>query len=413
MTFKANITKRIRKRKLKSGEIVKQQRYVLNYADPHSGQRRQEFFETLRAAEARRSDLVAKVASDAYVDERAVPTVGAAIDHWLADRTGKVKANTLVGYKVVVEHIRGPYFDGSAKDKLKWRASGKLPKGCRLVPMLGEIKTSELTTARIRVWHRELTALSGQYTANRAKSHLISILSLNEEDFRVRAPSMPRGLGRNRVKVKKAILEPSEIAKLVEAARNDSEHGIYYAFPFLAGTRPSEQLGLLWQDVDFDAGVIRICRIQERDGSLTNMTKTEAGMRDIPMGAMLKAMLLDWRVRCPRLGKELHRVFPGPGRLQPWPKNGRTGGGGPLLYQNFRRRFWEPAFRALGLSYVTPHSARHSYISTLQSEGIEVGLVAKLAGHANATVTLGHYTQAVRGGAAAAAALDRAYATGR
>lgn len=413
MTFRANITKRVRRRKLKSGEVVKQLRYVLNYREPISGDRRQEFYETLKAAEARRNDLTAKVMSDSYADERKAPTVGAAIDHWLADRDGKVKPNTLAGYKVVVEHIRGPYFDGPAKEKLAWKASGKLPKGCRLVPMLGEIKTSELTTARIRAWHRELTALSGQYTANRAKSHLISILALNEEDFRVRAPSMPRGLGRNRVKTKKVILTPAEIGKLVEAARTDPEHGLYYAFPFLAGTRPSEQLGLLWDDVDFDANLIRIHRIQERDGSLTNMTKTEAGTREIPMSGVLRAMLLDWRVRCPRRGKELHRVFPGPGRLQPWPKVARIGGGGPLLYQNYRSRYWEPVFEKLGLPYVTPHSARHSFISTLQAEGIEVGLVAKLAGHANATVTLGHYTQAVRGGEAAVAALDRAYAAGR
>ncbi len=105
---------------------------------------------------------------------------------------------------------------------------------------------------------------------------------------------------------------------------------------------------------------------------------------------------------------ELHRVFPGPGRLQPWPKP-RLGGGGPMLYQNFRRRYWEPAFKALGLPYVTPHSARHSFISVLQARGVEVGLVAKLAGHANANVTLGHYTQAVRGGAAAIDALEKAY----
>jgi integrase len=38
---------------------------------------------------------------------------------------------------------------------------------------------------------------------------------------------------------------------------------------------------------------------------------------------------------------------------------------------------------------LTPHSARRSYISALQAEGIEVGLVAKLAGHANPAVTLG------------------------
>src|SRR5215831_7722674 len=31
---------------------------------------------------------------------------------------------------------------------------------------------------------------------------------------------------------------------------------IYVAVPFLAGTRSSEQLGLLWEDVDFDANVI-------------------------------------------------------------------------------------------------------------------------------------------------------------
>ena len=55
--------------------------------------------------------------------------------------------------------------------------------------------------------------------------------------------------------------------------------------------------------------------------------------------------------------------------------------------------------------------ARHAPVpQTATSQGVEVGLVAKLAGHANAVVTLGHYTQAVRGGQAAVAALERAYA---
>ena len=57
-----------------------------------------------------------------------------------------------------------------------------------------------------------------------------------------------------------------------------------------------------------------------------------------------------------------------------------TGGGGPILYQNLRKRYWQPAFKRLGLPYVTPHSARHSFISTMQVQGIEVGLVAKIAG---------------------------------
>jgi integrase len=86
-----------------------------------------------------------------------------------------------------------------------------------------------------------------------------------------------------------------------------------------------------------------------------------------------------------------------------------VGGGGLFLYNNFRNRVWVRALRRLGLLPVTPRSAHYSIISTLQARGIEIGLVAKLAGHSNANVTLGHYTQAVRGGENAVAALERAY----
>jgi integrase len=180
------------------------------------------------------------------------------------------------------------------------------------------------------------------------------------------------------------------------------------AFPFLAGTRPSEQLGLLWEDVDFDANVIRICRMQERDGTLTPMTKTAAGTRDTPMCSQLRAMLLEWRVGCPRLNGQLHRVFPRLGVIQAWPKP-REGGGGPPVYHNFNRRFWTPGLKRYGVPHVTPHSARHSFISTLQAQGIEVGQIAKIAGHASAAVTLGHYTPAVRGSESAVSALERAF----
>jgi len=408
MQFNISITKRVRRRRYPNGQVVRQTRYVLNYRDPKKGRRRQEFFELVKDAQHRRGELLGLVAAGAYVDERTAPSVGEALDHWLADKTGKVKANTLDGYKVVARQIRGPVLAGTAEQRAAYAATRRVPKGAQLLPMLGAVKLTDLTTAAIRAWHREVATHSGIYTANRAASLLRSVLALAEEDFGVRAPSMPNNLGRRRSREKKAILSSAYIAALIAAARQDPEHGIFYAFPFLAGTRPSEQLGLLWDEVDFERGVIRVCRIQERDGTLSEMTKTEAGTREVPMGATLRAMLLDWRVRCPRRHGELHRVFPGPGRLQPWPKP-RIGGGGPLLYQNFRQRYWQPVFATLGLPYVTPHSARHSFISTLQAQGIEIGLVAKLAGHASAVVTLNHYTQAVRGGEAAVEALEKAY----
>lgn len=410
-SFKVSITSTTRRRKLKDGTIAAYPQWYCEYRDPQLNKRRRRAFNRKKDAEAFRNSLLLKVAEGSYVDERNAPTVAKVIEHWLDTKEGSVKASTLDGYKVVViGAIRGPLLVGTRQERADYTESGIAPKGGRFIKLLGDVKLTDLNTAMIRSWHKTISEQCGAYTANRAKSHLKSILALAEEDFGIRAPSMPTGLPRTRQKPKKVILTSEDIAILVAAAKDDPEQGVYYAFPFLAGTRPSEQLGLLWSEVDFERGVVRIRRIQERDGSLAEMTKTEAGARDIPMSANLREMLLDWRVRCPRRGKELHRVFPGPGRLQEWPKP-RLGGGGPLLYQNFRKRYWVPKFKQLGLPYVTPHSARHSFISTLQAQGIEVGLVAQIAGHANPTVTLGHYTQAVRDGSEVIEALDRAYRT--
>ena len=142
--------------------------------------------------------------------------------------------------------------------------------------------------------------------------------------------------------------------------------GPRWAFPFLTGVRVSEQLGLLWEDIDLERNVLTIRRVQERDGSTTVQTKTEAGARDIPISATLRAMLLEWRLTVPRLDGVLYRVFPGPGMPQQWPLK-RVGGGGPILYSNFLKRYWKPAFEAAGVRYVTHHSARHSFVSTLQA----------------------------------------------
>ncbi len=410
MALSINITKRDRRRWLKSGQQVVQTRFILNFHDPRTGQRRQLFFERKVDALARRDALIGDYQAGTLVaPERSSLTVEDAVTRWLKNREGEIRPRTLRGYREASRYITGPVIMGTPKDRYEYAVASRKPLGAALLPVLGHIKVRDLTTSDIRAWHKTLWNEVGPYTANRAKMFLRTALALAAEDFAIRPPAMPLNSGR-RTKTKKTILNPQQVAILLEAARNDHERGIFYGFPFLTGTRPSEQLGLLWKDIDFDANVIRICRAQGDKGELVELTKTEAGQREIPMCALLRQMLLEWRVRCPRVAGELHRVFPGLGRIQAWPKP-RIGGGGALAYRNFNRRIWTPVFKKLGLPHVTPHSARHTFISTLQAQGIEVGLVAKLAGHANANVTLGHYTQAMRGGEFALQALERAYRT--
>jgi integrase len=408
MTLNINLTRRVRRRKLKDGSVVEQTRYVLNWRDPRTGQREQRFFERQREAQERRSEFLAAYDRGVYSSSPRSVTVEAAVAAWLETKRGLVRPITLATYKFQSRYVVGPLPPSEARRAIMASGKGTGPK-VKPIELLGREKVQVLTTRRIRAWHKLISDEVSIYCANKAMQILKAALALAAEDHEFRPPAMPTGLQRQRDKARKAVLTPDEVSRLLDAAREDLDKGVYVAFPFLAGTRPSEQLGLVWDDVDFEANVINIRRIQLRDGSLSEFTKTAAGVRSIPMSPLLREMLLAWRVRCPRKEGALERVFAAPGVARAWPLP-RLGGGGPLIYGNFRKRYWAPTLKRLGLPAVTPHSARHSFISTLQAQGVEVGLVAKLAGHKNAVVTLSHYTHAMRGGEEAVKALDRAYA---
>lgn len=410
MALNIGITKRERRRKLKSGKTVTNVRYVVQWTDPKTGNRHQRFFERKRDAEDKRNELITSYDRGTYSTQRSTLTVAAALEALVESRKSSVRENTLVSYRQDIRYIVGPLLTREGREAKIRSGKGVAPKNAPLVSCIGHIKVQDLTTRDIRAWHRRICEEVSISAANRAKQFLRAAIELAAEDYEFRPPAMPRGLPRKKGKEGKSVLNAAQIAQLLASAKADPEKGIYYAFPFLTGTRISEQLGLFWQDVDFEANTIHIHQTQRRDdGLLIELTKTEAGQRSIPMPTTLRTMLLAWRVRCPRKDGKLERVFPAFGNVRAWPKP-RANGGGPMLYHNFLTRIWHPALKRARLPPVTPHSARHAYISGLQAHGAEVGLAAKLAGHKNPVVTLAYYTHATRSGEDVVAALDEAFA---
>jgi integrase len=331
-----------------------------------------------------------------------------AVKYWLQVRRHAVKKATFRDYKQVSQYIVGPLLIGSKWDRHRWRRGRAAARNAQFVDLLGSIQLADLSTSLIRNWHTLLCTHTSQHVAKVAKKHLRTALMLVAEDFQIVVPPMPSRTGRRRSRNPKRILTSDQVRVLLEGAQRDHQKGMYYAFPFLTGVRPSEQLALQWRDIDFALGLIRICRMVEQDGRLCEFTKTAAGMREIPFSPLLAEMLQTWQPACPSSHDPVGHVFPCLGRLGRSSKKRGT----PLSYVNFLNNYWRTGLLALGLPYVTPHSARHVFISTLQATGVEVGLVAKLAGHANPTVTLSHYTQAVRGGDAAVRLLETAYRAG-
>ncbi len=395
--------------KLASGKTRKYKVYALRWRCPETGQKKQQSFKTRADAEQARDKLIAQIEGKKYFNPSANPTISEASQHWLDNLAPRVKPQTLKGYRSILSKINGPLLQGTPRERAIYAQTGEKPKDAKLLLMLGCEKVSALTTAQLRQWHNLLVEEVGHRTANHAMGILKQILNLTAEDWDIPVCKMPSNLARRKTRPRKQLLEQHEIQQLIDWAVNDPHDGPYVLFPWLTGVRVSEQLGLLWEDIDFEHNLIFIRRVQERNGTMTEATKTEAGFREIPMVPMLRKQLLEWKLVCPRLNGELYRVFPGRGTKRAWPQP-NLNPGGPLLYTNFRKRIWDPALRKAGVPHVGHHTARHSFVSMLQATGTEVGLVSKLAGHANPSVTLGHYTQAVRGGAEAVLRLEDAYA---
>ena len=303
------------KRKQRDGSIKIQPRYVLSFRMPGQSKIERKFYARKKDAVKKERELILGFESGDYTTSKHQPTIGEGFDLWIKDRTPHVKAPTLQGYLNNEKYIKGPLLDGTREQRFEHTLTGIMPSGTSEMPMLGDIKATELTTADIRAWHKLLWDKVGPYTANQAKQYLSAILGLLAEDYNIKPPAIPKRIEKHR-KQKKQILTQDQFKTLLEYAQQDDEYGLYYAFPFLTGVRCNELLGLLWTDLDFEKRVIHIRRIQERDGSITDFTKTEAGMRDIPMSSLLHDWLLKWQEKCPIAHGHPPRVFPNLGTLQ-------------------------------------------------------------------------------------------------
>ena len=132
MTLNINLTRRVRRRKLKDGSVVEQARYVLNWRDPRTGEREQRFFERQRDAQERRSELIAAYDRGAYSSARKTVTVADAVAAWLETKRGTVRPITFATYAFQSRYVVGPLPTGEARRAIIHSGKGAKPKDSRL-----------------------------------------------------------------------------------------------------------------------------------------------------------------------------------------------------------------------------------------------------------------------------------------
>jgi integrase len=177
------------------------------------------------------------------------------------------------------------------------------------------------------------------------------------------------------------VLAAEEIGRLLGELADPWKTAVYIAVT--TGLRVSELLGLKWGDVEFTAGEIRLSRgvVRQHIGVM----KTEASRKPVPLDAGLAEVLLDWRRRCP-YNQDADYIFGSPdknGNQPYWPTAGM---------ENHVR----PAALRAGIGKrIGWHTLRHTFGTLVKSQGADVATTQAMMRHANASITMDRYVQAV------------------
>lgn len=158
------------------------------------------------------------------------------------------------------------------------------------------------------------------------------------------------------------------LSNLYKLNKNDQR---FMGLLMYTGMRRGEALGLRWEDIDLENGILHIRRNvthPQRNAPVITTPKTKAGKRDIPIDENLLKL------------------------LQPVQEHGFIIGGteNPITL-SAHRNMWERINKQIDLYGATAHVLRHSYLTYAVGETTDFKTVQGISGHADLGTLLNRY----------------------
>jgi integrase len=204
------------------------------------------------------------------------------------------------------------------------------------------------------------------------------------------------------VRTERAWMTPEQARVFLESVADD-RFAALYRMALALGMRQGELIALRWQDVNLDAGVLRVARALDRagEGHTFKEPKTERSRRTPDLPASVVAALRAHRDRQhferQAAGRHWHEsglVFVSPIGTALDPAN---------LLKAFKRHL-----KAADLPEMRFHDLRHSAASMMLADGLPLNVVSGVLGHSLTSTTLDVYAHvAPTARREAAAAMDR------
>lgn len=265
----------------------------------------------------------------------------------------------------------------------------------RIIPALGNVKLSKLTTPIIQRFYTSCidgnNSLSSKTVHNihgvlhKALQHAVDIkyLSSNPSD----ACILPRV-----DKKEMRPLDETEMRLFLDAIQGDTFENLFKVALF-TGMRQGEIMGLRWSDVDFHSGTIRIVQqLQQVKGKYIVSTPKNGRFRTImPAPVVMDTLKLvhktenDKRITAGGLWRESGYVF--------------TNDTGEHIARNTLRNHFNKIAANIGLPDLRFHDLRHTYAVLSLRAGDDIKTLSENLGHATVTFTLdvyGHVTSSMK-----------------
>lgn len=292
----------------------------------------------------------------------------------------------LEGSEITLNEFLDRWLANAAKPKLREKSyrsyDGLLRRYIR--PALGERILSTITPLDVQATcqqlvDRDLSSRTVRYAHTVLRSAMrqaIRWLLLIQDP--TEGVQLPR-LGRREMHV----LNAEQARSFLEAALK-THYGPVFAVALTTGMRPSEYLGLQWQDIDWERGTVGVVRTLEKvKGSWRFAdTKRDRSRRVIKLQVWVLETLKDLHAKRPRpqchTPEAADLVF-------------TTPAGRPIHSDKLARRFKE-ILRQAGLPTVRLYDLRHTAATLALSAGVPPKVVAEQLGHASAAFTLDVYS---------------------
>lgn len=276
-------------------------------------------------------------------------------------------------------------------------------------PLLGKIRLDRLSPADVHRLHESIMVERGLSSTTALQVHRIVAKALKDAEREGR-------VGRNVAALvpspSKAVsttgaLTAEQSTQLLRHHQDDPYKAVRLGVALMGGLRQGEALGLTWEHVDLDAGVITVAwQVQDltprhgcpddkpcgrvRAGNCPQREfnyppgheivplrgklhllrpKSRRGWREVPMTAPLRNALTKWREIAPKHERGL--VF------------------GEVVPRN-DAKMWAEALREAGLPHIRLHSARDSTATLLHALGVPEQVRMQILGHSSATTTQGY-----------------------